>query len=439
MLKDKLSALIADFLKRQDFSALRVKQWALTLGMSLILLSVIIAVSFLIPDKKISKQAKAVDLPSMRLTSPVKDLNAESLWLEKAENNLKAQDKATAHLSVLSQKTYAKTQSLTMDNAKQATQLKALMEKVALLEERLEKSDRQPVKKTAVLENDAAVSAEENNFQTTTLALLPKPPAPAKTLAKTAENYIPMGAYVKSVLISGLEASTGVNAQANPRPVLMRTLEKAILPDGKTSALHNCRLLGASYGDISSERAYIRLEAMACMANDKVVDFPVYGYVTGSDGKVGIRGHVVMRDAALVSRAFVGGLLSGFGDSISDNFTETSINPLGSTTSVKNGQNVEYGAAQGVSNAADMYADYNIKRAEQYQAVIEVPAGEMIDVVFTKSFYKDGLSVLQHADLDKAALAQATPLMTSGFLGAKAPENHITSTAALNQAMGSFP
>ena len=48
------------------------------------------------------------------------------------------------------------------------------------------------------------------------------------------------------------------------------------------------------------------------------------------------------------------------------------------------------GAAQGVSNAMDKIADYNIRRADQYHPVIQLSAGTIVDIVFLKGFYLDG-------------------------------------------------
>ena len=40
----------------------------------------------------------------------------------------------------------------------------------------------------------------------------------------------------------------------------------------------------------------------------------------------------------------------------------------------------------GVSQAASMLADYYIKRAEQYQPVIEMPTGIQVELVFLSGF-----------------------------------------------------
>jgi conjugal transfer pilus assembly protein TraB len=216
----------------------------------------------------------------------------------------------------------------------------------------------------------------------------PEPPA----LKKTAANYVPAGSFVKAVLLSGLDVSAGVTASQEPRPVLLRLMDKGSLPNHLHSHLEDCRLIGAAVGDISSERAYIRLERLSCMHGDAFSDFPVFGYVAGNDGKAGIRGRVVMKDAAIVSRAFFSGFFGGLSEGGANSVTDSSVSALGQVNSVSAGNVLKYSGYEGVSQAMDLYADYLIKRAELYQPVIEVSAGTPVDVVFHKGFYLEGLS-----------------------------------------------
>jgi hypothetical protein len=231
-------------------------------------------------------------------------------------------------------------------------------------------------------------TAQEREVSTKTVS---SPPWQVSEIAlslrdKSAAPFVPAGSYVTAVLLSGVDVSAGVNAIADPKPVLLRTTAPIQLPNGKTLDVHNCRVIGASFGEVSSERAYIRLERLSCDTPTGWLDIPVYGYVAGADGKAGIRGHVVMRDKAMMSRAFMGGLVGGLGETLANHLTATQVNPLGTTLSVKAGDSLAYGAGKGVNQAASHMAEYYIKRAEQYQPVIQVLAGTTVDVVFHKGF-----------------------------------------------------
>ncbi|NNM59379.1 MAG: hypothetical protein HKM04_06140 [Legionellales bacterium] len=359
------------------------------------------------PTSKVVKTAQ-----ESPFTSPTENLDGQSVWIERAEINLSNENKKTDNLQKTIQKQTANFNAQVDALNKQQQIIDKLSEQLSAMNDKLIQLEKAPpVQSIAPVYSASGHPDSMNNadnsldvgMTVTTLALAPMPEAPTPLPDKTPDNYVPSGSYVKAVMLGGLDASAGVNSQGNPRPAFLRTIDNGTLPNNFHSHLKNCRLIGAGYGDLSSERAYIRLESMSCMRDGKIVDFTVNGYVNGNDGKDGVRGKVVMRDGELITKGFIGGALSGFGDSVSDNYTTTSISPLGSTTSVNNGQSLEYGAAQGVSNAADLYAQYNIKRAEQLQPVIEVSAGSEVDIVFTKGFYLDGLT-------DKERLEQAKPI-----------------------------
>lgn len=340
-------------------------------------------------------------------TSPTDQLDPSAEWLSQAENKLSDEQKTTSTLQkmLLSETASNKvTQSM-------AAQQQATIDKLAQEVDGLSNQVATLHASHANTPADAGVNHGSNGdagdgsdntqdddtgMRVTTLALLPAPVTPAVEPPKTPDNYIPAGAHAEARLLEGVDAAAGVTAQSDPRPVTLRITGNAVLPSYEHSQLKGCLVTGGAYGDISSERVYIRLEKMSCQRDGQLVEFTVDGHVSGNDGKPGIRGRVVMRDGALVGRAFVGGLFSGLGQAASDNYTDTSVSPLGSTSTVKNGESYEYGAAQGFSNAANMYADYNIKRAEQYQPVLEVGAASAVDIVFANGFYLDGIDNKTH-------------------------------------------
>ena len=208
---------------------------------------------------------------------------------------------------------------------------------------------------------------------------------PSKT--KKSTNYIPAGTYVKALLIQGIDASASISSQSDPRPVLMRIISNGSLPNEVSAHIEDCRLIGAAYGDVSSERAYIRLETMSCTLKSKeVLENVVDGYVVGEDGKAGIRGVVVRREKALLSNSFMSGLASGFGSGLSESFQSDLVSPLGVVTEVRSSDVFKNGAAEGAANSFDRLSKYYIDRAEQFQPVIQIGAGREIDVVFKKGF-----------------------------------------------------
>lgn len=236
------------------------------------------------------------------------------------------------------------------------------------------------------------ISAPKSSIKNNEINLtLSKKVSMAITDDRNPETYVPAGTFASAVLLSGLDASAGVTSQSQPRPVLLRVIDDGTLPNHKQSHLQDCLITAAGYGDISSERAYIRLERMSCTKEKEVItDFPVFGYVSGPDGKAGIRGIPVWREGVLLQRGFVSGLFSGLGQGVANGFTTTSVSPLGTTQTVSGSDIAKQGMASGAGTALGKLADYNIQRAEQYQPVIQVSAGTTVEVVFHTGFYLDG-------------------------------------------------
>jgi conjugal transfer pilus assembly protein TraB len=219
------------------------------------------------------------------------------------------------------------------------------------------------------------------------------PAAPADT--KT--GYVPAGSFVRVALLGGLDAPTGGQAQTNPHPILMRTQDNAFLPNRYRFEIKECFILASSYGDISSERAFARLENLSCVRRDgKAVDMAVKGYVVGEDGKAGMRGRLISKQGQILANALLAGIGSGIGQAFQNSATTQSISPLGSTSTVNQGQQFKSGISSGVGKALDRLSQYYIDLAEKLFPVIEIDAGRTVEVVFTKGFaFGDGLNAEQ--------------------------------------------
>jgi len=206
---------------------------------------------------------------------------------------------------------------------------------------------------------------------------------------KTVDNTIPAGAFAGAVMVGGVDASTSIQASSDPRPVLLRVTDPGTLPRKFKSDLCGCHVLAACYGDISSERVYMRLEKLTCTERKtgELVEMNVNGYVAGEDGRAGLRGVVVDRAGESMRNAAVGGFLSGMGGFLSKSRSPITFSPsngLAETNPMTDPQILKFGAEKGASNALEKYADFYIKRAEQMQPIIQIQAGRRVDIVFTQ-------------------------------------------------------
>lgn len=202
---------------------------------------------------------------------------------------------------------------------------------------------------------------------------------------QSAETYIPAGAYMRGVLLSGLDAPTGGQAQQNPHPVIIEVLDMASLPNKFKADYKSCRFTANGAGDLSSERAYIRLDRLSCITDDGgAIDVGVKGYIADHTGKAGVRGRLVSKQGQVLANALLAGVASGIGTAFSQGAMTTSVSPLGSTQTVKDGEQLQAGVGQGVGNALQQLSRYYIQLAEKMFPIIEIDAGQAVDIVITK-------------------------------------------------------
>ncbi|HRH79579.1 MAG TPA: TraB/VirB10 family protein [Thiobacillaceae bacterium] len=228
---------------------------------------------------------------------------------------------------------------------------------------------------------------ESGEMGTAPDARLPSAPdsGKEKPAAKTPGTYLPSGSFVRAVLLAGLNAPTGGQAQSNPHPVLLRLVDHAQLPNRFRLKAKDCLIVGSGYGDLSSERAYIRTESLSCVSpRGESLDLPIKGYVAGEDGKAGVMGRLITKQGQVLANALIAGIGSGLGQAFQQSATTTSTSPLGSTSTVKQGEEFKAGISSGVGKAMDRLAQYYISLAEKLYPVVEVDAGRLVDVVITK-------------------------------------------------------
>ena len=152
-------------------------------------------------------------------------------------------------------------------------------------------------------------------------------------------------------------------------------------------------LTGAAHGDLSSEKVYVRFRTMTCAGPEPgtVIETDVAGFVAGS-GKTGVRGPVVSREGALVEKAFLAGMVSGLGQGVAQAFQPQAV-ATGTGAAVANtglGDIGRAGLGAGASSAGQKVADYMIRRAEQYQPVVQLQAGTKVTLVFLEGARIDG-------------------------------------------------
>lgn len=201
-----------------------------------------------------------------------------------------------------------------------------------------------------------------------------------QTAPRTVSTFLPVS-FTRGTLLGGLDAPTGGQSQSNPHPVLIRLSDNSFLPNRFRAEYRECFVVAAGYGDISSERAYLRTESLSCVRTDgATLEVKIQGSIYGEDGKVGMRGRLVTKQGQMLANALLAGVVSGIGQGLATSSTSA----LGTVASATGSEAYRAGLGSGVGKALDRLAQYYIKLAENTFPVIEVDAGRAVDVVITK-------------------------------------------------------
>jgi len=201
--------------------------------------------------------------------------------------------------------------------------------------------------------------------------------------------YIPMGSLLTGTLLTGLDAPTGQGARRDPFPVVLRIQKEAILPNHYLADVRECMVILSGYGELSSERVYLRSEGISCVREDgKSIEARLNGYSVGEDGKAGIRGRLVTKQGQLIARSLVAGFMSGVAEAFDVNPVPViDTNPTGDQIrylDAFNDKAVQGGLVSGASSALDRIADFYLKLADSVYPVLELDAGRQIDIVLVK-------------------------------------------------------
>lgn len=233
------------------------------------------------------------------------------------------------------------------------------------------------------------------------------------------EQVLPSGSMLSGVMLTGLDAPTSNQGRRDPIPVLVRVKSEAILPNRFSLDLRECFLLASGYGDLSSERAYLRAERLSCVREDgKVIDTTLDATLQGRDGKAGLRGRVVHKNGQLIANSLMTGFLSGFSSALGSSRVPTlNLTPTSNAAfeSAAIGDIARSGAMTGVGNAVGKIADYYLEMGRSIFPVIEIDAGQEVDFIVTAA-QKLKLGVSGGATFGRAIPPGQTALTTNASM-----------------------
>ncbi|HAU0262614.1 TPA: conjugal transfer protein TraB [Legionella pneumophila] len=378
------------------------KQQQILLGIVIGVIVLVIACFALLGNKTV--KSKEVNKPTYKkhsLASPISTATNESHWIEKTQNawraelakselldkNLKAlgdeKDKQSKLIS--KQKDELAEMKSTLSELKHQI-VKLQMERVTPAEGTLKNNE---LHNGLLPRADELTSNNSMEMDSGFIQYTAKLSKKAKPRVKTPNNYVFSNTFAKAVVLQGADASAGVLSQANPDIMIFQIVDDGIMPNKYRAPLKGCMVSASVIGDISSERGKFRTERLSCIhSNGSNLDIQVTGII--SDSKNGIRGRAVWRDEPMVKKAFWGNFWESMGNIGQQYSTDYSTSALGSVATIQPGKIPLAAVSSGGSGAAKMYAQYNIKRAEMYHPIIQLPPMVTVDVTFLKGFWLDG-------------------------------------------------
>lgn len=197
--------------------------------------------------------------------------------------------------------------------------------------------------------------------------------------------YIPVGSIITGTILTGGDFPTSKGGMENPTPLLVRISKEAILPNRRTSDIRECFLLMGGRGDLSSERVKLRGETLSCIRDDgSVIESKLNSFLTGEDGKEGIRGRLVSKQGQLIARSLVAGFASGLSEAFDVNAVPTISTSSDGTVQyerVYSSEAMQGAAVKGFSNAMEDISEFYLDMAREIFPVLEINAGRQVDVI----------------------------------------------------------
>jgi conjugal transfer pilus assembly protein TraB len=211
-----------------------------------------------------------------------------------------------------------------------------------------------------------------------------------KSAKKTPGAWFPMGSILSGVALNGGDFPVSNAARRDPLPMLIRIKKDAFLPNNARASVKECHVIVSGVGSMSTSRADLRAERISCVLDGgRSLELPISGYVVGEDGKPGLHGKLVTKEAETIAKALRVGLIGAAGVGLTGLIGQE-LSASSGSVNVNFGQNGgggQSGAAAGaapIGKSFEKITDYYSSLAKEIVPVVEINPLRQIDIVLVR-------------------------------------------------------
>lgn len=196
------------------------------------------------------------------------------------------------------------------------------------------------------------------------------------------EIALPVGSYVKAMLMTGVEAPEG-----STYPVLLQLDFAYVLPNRKKLDLSGCFMIGKAEGDLSIERVKMQATKLSCVGRDgHMFERDINGFVADDmDNSFAVTGSVNSKQDRVAAMAFLSSVVEGISKAIQQAQVSQESTAFGGHETTVTGNQGKYIAAGGAGSAASTVTQWYLKQAQSLLPTINVGSGRTIWIVMSDS------------------------------------------------------
>jgi len=405
--KKSLVAMVKDLFKKSPNANQNAKKEQLKTALTLVAIGVVCYGVYLYMSQPVAQKHKAQPHLAGALDDNV-GLNYDHEMIKSLTDQLDATNSKLSKLSDAKAKSDSKAQ-MQLD-ATTLKQMEAMQNEIKQLKQQITQGVQQTKTITATTKStkdggghafENAPSKEDQAKKSTqtsqqqpmisTLGIddvsITYPEAAKKAQERSANNYVWAGTFATGYLMTGIIGDAGTNSTKNTGTVAIKLTANGTMPNGKTSHLKDCVVLGSTYGDLSADSDVIHLETLSCAGKKYSFEKKVYGAVFDLDAMQDLRGVPVLKAKPVLGYAAVAGLIAGIGDGLSASGNTSTVTGSGVVTTPTSV--LKSGIGQGISKPADKITDYLMAIANMYHPIVVARAGRKVTVLFQAGFWID--------------------------------------------------